>query len=108
MTQMCEILCWFVCLLFALTKQTIFESEGIRSYQLTVQTVPVFRSEKQNKLKYQLHCTADSLVYIYCMSMFISAARLGILTWELMSTYSVVKADSSGHVRNCRFWYFLY
>ena len=38
--------------------------------------------------------------------MFISAVKMGILTWGSMETVSLLKPASSDHSRNCSFWQF--
>ena len=40
------------------------------------------------------------------INMFISAVKLGILTWGWMETDSSLEPASSGHSKNCSFWHF--
>ena len=40
------------------------------------------------------------------LNMFISAVKLGILTWGWMETDSLLEPASSGQSKNCSFWHF--
>ena len=40
------------------------------------------------------------------VNMFVSAVKLGILTWGSMRIYLLLEPASRGHSRNCSFWHF--
>ena len=45
-------------------------------------------------------------ILYHTVNMFISAEKLGILTWTGMEFDSLLEPASSGHSRNCSFWHF--